>query len=113
MVHVGIMNPKNLIDKILSGEKKIESRWLKNRSAPWNKVAAGDEIYFKQSGGLVVARAIAAEVRQYQDDLSEPIGIMRGYESWAEGKKYCVLVWLADAQAIPKILCFATCFKVF
>jgi len=35
MDHIAIMNPKlKLIDKTLSGEKKVESRWLKNKSAP-------------------------------------------------------------------------------
>lgn len=39
MDHLAIMNPKRkLIPKILSGEKKIESRWYMMRVAPWDKI---------------------------------------------------------------------------
>lgn len=51
MHHVAIMKPSwKLIPKILSGEKTIESRWYQTRRAPWNGIAAGDVVYFKDSG---------------------------------------------------------------
>jgi hypothetical protein len=50
--HVAVMNRRfgDLTAKVVAGEKTIESRWLKNKSTPWLKVFAGDEIYFKTSG---------------------------------------------------------------
>lgn len=51
MHHIAIMNgPWNLIPKILSGEKTIESRWYRTRRAPWGGIRAGDTVYFKDSG---------------------------------------------------------------
>lgn len=76
--------------------KKVESRWLKNKSAPWGKVKAGDTIYFKDSGGPIKVKTTAVKVREYED-LTEPINIMNKYldaQAWAKGKKYCVLIWL-------------------
>jgi ASC-1-like (ASCH) protein len=39
-----------LTQKILSGQKKIESRWYKSKRAPWGKIGKGDTVYFKDSG---------------------------------------------------------------
>ena|SRR5579883_2224622 len=115
MVHVAIMNKQvGLIDKILSGEKTIESRWLKHKSAPFGKVRRGDTIYFKDSGGPVRAQAEVTKVQEYHDvsireikDIVTSYGgsgkialIDMNYEEWAKDKKYVVLVWLTRAHAI-------------
>lgn len=87
MDHVAIMNPKlGYIDNILSGEKKIESRWLKNKSAPWGKVSEGDAIYFKDSGKPVTAVAEVEEVEQFAGLEGE--------------KKYCILIHLKNPRRI-------------
>ena len=97
--HVAVMNPKlGLIEKILSGEKTIESRWLKNKSAPWGKVMAGDRIYFKNSGGPVTVVAEAEKVMELTD-LRKAIKIF-GSGEWANGKNYCVLIWLKNPRKI-------------
>ena len=55
MDHVAIMNKSwGLIPKILSGSKTIESRWYKTKRTPWDKIAKGDTVYFKNSGEQVV-----------------------------------------------------------
>lgn len=71
MHHIAIMNPKVLIDKILSGEKTIETRWYLNRRDPWNKIHTGDTVFFKDSGGLVRAKATVEKVLHFakQTDL--------------------------------------------
>lgn len=66
MDHVAILKDAPL-EKILSGVKTIESRWLANKSAPWGRVAAGDTLFFKRSGGDVEARACVKDVRQYEN----------------------------------------------
>ncbi|TSC85441.1 MAG: hypothetical protein G01um101416_869 [Microgenomates group bacterium Gr01-1014_16] len=87
------MNPRlKLVDKILSGEKKIESRWSKNKSAPWGKVSAGDKIYFKDAGKPVTAMAEVENVKELTD-MNKAIEIF-GSDEWATGKNYCVLVFL-------------------
>ena len=72
MDHVAIMNPRwRLIPRILSGEKVIESRWYLTRRAPWDRVAAGDTVYFKDAGRPVTARAKVSRVVQLElEDLA-------------------------------------------
>ena len=56
MHHVAIMNKSwNLIPKIISGEKSIESRWYQTKRTPWDKIKAGDKIFFKNSGEAIIA----------------------------------------------------------
>lgn len=61
-----------LPDKILSCEKTIESRWYVNRSAPWDRIAEGDTVYFKESGYPVRVIATVSRVLQY-DNLNEEV----------------------------------------
>ena len=43
MEHLAIMKKSwNLTKKILSSEKKIESRWYKSKYPPWNKIKEGE-----------------------------------------------------------------------
>lgn len=68
MNHVAIMKKSwHLLPEILSGEKTIESRWYKNKSAPWGKVKAGDTVYFKDAGEPVTAKAVVAKVLALAD----------------------------------------------
>src|SRR5258706_9816189 len=49
--HIAIMRSSwMLTSKILANTKKIESRWYLHKYAPWGRIAAGDIIYFKDSG---------------------------------------------------------------
>ena len=103
MNHVAIMNKSygDLIAKILSGEKKIESRWSKNRIAPWGRVKRGDRIYFKNSGGLVVAMATAEKVMQFErKDFDKARELFPAPDEWARGKNYCVLIWLKNPKKV-------------
>ncbi len=103
MNHVAIMNKKfgDLIPKILSGEKKIESRWSKNKIAPWNRVKTGDRIYFKNSGGPVVVMAIAGKVRQFEkSDFGKARQLFPVPNEWVRGKNYCVLIWLKNPKKV-------------
>ena len=66
MDHLAILSPKyHYLPKILSGQKSIESRWYKFRTAPWNRIQAGDTVYFKDSGKLVTHKAIVSQVLQF------------------------------------------------
>ena len=51
MDHLAILAKKrNLLPKIISGEKTIESRWYKFKKTPYNNISIGDTVYFKDSG---------------------------------------------------------------
>ncbi|MCX6824543.1 MAG: ASCH domain-containing protein [candidate division SR1 bacterium] len=117
MDHLAIMNPKRkLIPKILSGEKTIESRRYMMKVAPWNKIKAGDTVYFKDAAKPVTASATVAKVLQYDhytdEELHEIIttyggsggiafhGSLDGAYKWAQPKTYCILVFLKHPKKI-------------
>ncbi len=103
MNHVAIMNKRfgDLIPKILSGEKKIESRWSKNKISPWNKIKVGDVVYFKNSGGPVVAMAEVSRVEQFEKkEFEKAKKLFPVPDEWTRGKNYCVLIWLMNPKKV-------------
>lgn len=113
MHHVAIMKPSwKLIPKILSGEKTIESRWYQTRRAPWNGIAAGDVVYFKDSGKPVTAKAEVAEALQFElRDLDDARKIVAEYgkeislvnpdlATWGSVPRYAILIRLGNPQTI-------------
>lgn len=116
MDHVAIMKKSwGLLPKIISGEKTIESRWYKNKSAPWGRIQAGDTIYFKNSGEPVTVRSKVAKVLSYEGlapsgvreildlygkrDGIDDSGLDEFYQLF-QNKKYCLLVFLKGPQKI-------------
>ena len=113
MQHIAILKKSwKLIDKILSGEKKIESRWYKNKSAPWNKIKAGETVYFKESGSPVTIKTEVEKVLQFSNltpnkvkellnKYGENIGIKANdfYEQLKD-KNYCLLIFLKNPEKI-------------
>jgi len=116
MHHVAIMKKEwGLIEKILSGEKTVESRWYKTKKSPWDKVKAGDIIYFKNTGGPVLVKATVSKVLQTeilnektrqeildkyaQKDLGVK-DIMPAIRSYIKDKNYCLLVFLENPKKI-------------
>ncbi|OGD08895.1 hypothetical protein A2397_01375 [Candidatus Amesbacteria bacterium RIFOXYB1_FULL_44_23] len=117
MDHVAIMKKSwGLLPKILSGKKTIESRWYKNRSAPWGKIMAGDTVYFKNSGEKVTVKAEVTKVLQFENlnqkkiksvllEYGERDGIddISLYYDLFKDKKYCLLIFLCNAQEIEPL----------
>ena len=110
MDHVAIMKKSwNLLDKILSGEKKIESRWYKTRRSPWNRINIGDNIYFKNSGEPVNISSKVKKVVQVSDltypkidnilmKYGKDICIDKTWKDKLKGKKYCILIFLYNVN---------------
>jgi len=114
--HVAIMKKSwGLTKKILTGEKKIESRWYKTKYAPWDKVKAGDTIYFKDSGEPVTVRAEVEKIMQFSDlsqnkvkevldqyGMDDGIGKERISEFFLrfKDKKYCMQSCLKNPQEV-------------
>lgn len=74
MIHIAYMKKSwDMIPKILTGEKTIESRWYQTKRAPWGKIAAGETVYFKNSGEPVTAKATVAKVLQFKSLNPEKI----------------------------------------
>lgn len=116
MEHVAIMKKSwGLAPKILSGQKKIESRWYKVKYAPWDRIKSGEVVYFKDSGEKVALKAEVEKVMQFssltpqkvkeilfrygEEDGIEKEKIPEFFEMFKD-KKYCMLVFLKNAQKI-------------
>jgi hypothetical protein len=97
--HIGIhlaifVNP--FLDAILDGRKTIESRFGVHRSAPFERVRAGDFILLKKSGGPVVGIAIAGEASYFALDAERLADIRARYAAriYAEDDEF----WEARAE---------------
>ncbi|MGC9603277.1 MAG: hypothetical protein ABSF47_02300 [Minisyncoccia bacterium] len=104
-----------LTGKILSGEKKMESRWYETRRAPWGKIHPGETVYFKNSGEPATIKATVSRVLQFEGltprtvkTLLRKYGRADGIEKSKEDKfykrfkdkKYCLLVFLKNPKRI-------------
>ena len=68
MEHVAIMRKSwGLVPKILTGKKKIESRWYKTKYPPWDKIKKGETVYFKDSGEPVSVKTQVDKVIQISE----------------------------------------------
>ena len=117
-IHIAIMRKSwGLTQKILSGEKTIESRWYLNRCKPWNDINPGDIIYFKDSGEPVKIQAEVEKVLQFQDLTPEKVKEILNQYAKSDGlgtskeeidpffemfknKKYCLLIFLINPKTI-------------
>lgn len=116
MEHLAIMKKSwGLTDKILSGDKKIESRWYVAKCKPWNVVKKGEVVYFKDSGGPVRIKAEVEKVLQFDDlspkkvkEILDEYGDDDGIEKekvpeffkMFKNKKYCILIFLKNVREV-------------
>lgn len=116
MDHVAIMKKSwGLTNKILTGQKSIESRWYSVKYKPWGSIKKGETIYFKDSGERVRLRAEVGKVMQFANLTSNKVKeildkyggndglerekipeFFRGFEN----KKYCILIFLKNPREI-------------
>ena len=116
MDHVAFMKKSwGFLEKIIKGEKTIESRWYLSRRAPWNKVEIGDRIFFKNSGEPITVKAKVDKVLQFADlnpaqvkslllKYGRRLGLepqnINFYYKLFKDKKCCILVFLKDAKKV-------------
>ncbi len=104
-----------LTQKILNGQKKIESRWYSVKYKPWDAIKKGETIYFKDSGESVRIKTevnrfmqftdlTPNRVKEILDEYGEDDGI--GKEKIPEfferfkDKKYCMLIFLKNPTEV-------------
>ena len=116
MDHIAIMKKSwRLTQKILSGQKKIESRWYKSKCAPWGKIGKGDTVYFKDSGEPVSIKTEVEKVISFSDLTPERVsqildeygnddGIgkdkIKEFFELFKNKNYCLLIFLKNPKQI-------------
>lgn len=72
MEHLAIMK-KGYIEKILSGEKSIESRFSLNRITPFRRIVTGEKVYLQETGKHISASFTAGKVLFFSDLDEEKI----------------------------------------
>ncbi len=116
MEHIAIMKKSwGLTQKILSGQKKIESRWYKVKYAPWGKIKSGEIVYFKDSSASISIKTEVEKVIQFSNLTPEKVreilyryGQVDGLDSnklpeffnLFKDKKYCMLIFLKNPKKI-------------
>jgi ASC-1-like (ASCH) protein len=115
MEHIAIMNPKMaLLNDIIAGKKKIESRWYKSKRAPWGRIKAEEKVYFKNSGKPITMSAEVQRVEQHElsEEVIRKIIKKHGGEGginlskkdpnndFYKTKKYCILVFLKNPMVV-------------
>ena len=116
MDHVAIMKKSwGLTQKILLGQKRIESRWYKSKHSPWGKIGKGDFVYFKDSGEPVSIKAEVEKVISFSDLTPEKVsqildeygnddGIEKGkikdFFELFKNKNYCLLIFLKNSEKV-------------
>lgn len=116
MEHLAIMRKSwGLTQKILNGQKKIESRWYSVKYRPWDSIEEGETVYFKDSGEPVKIKAEVSKVLQIVDltptrvkEILDEYGDEDGLEKEKvpefferfKDKKYCILVFLKNPVGV-------------
>lgn len=65
-IHLAIFN-EPFLSLVLTGEKKIESRFSINKISPYQRVKKGDVIILKESGGYVTGVFVAGKVEFFHN----------------------------------------------
>lgn len=110
-VHLGVF-AEPWLDYMLDGRKTIESRFRKNRSAPYNKIFKGDIVIVKKSGGNVVAYFTVKDALFF-DLKSTPIEEIKlkynsalcvGEDFWTSKKdsNFATLIFIDDLVMLPQ-----------
>jgi len=116
MHHIAIMRKSwGLLPKILTGEKTVESRWYKNKYAPWDKIKQEDIIYFKNSGEPITIKAEVSKILQFENLTPKIIKrILDKYakadlgvdkltpeiKNYVTNKNYCILIFFKNPKKI-------------
>ena len=112
-VHVAIFS-EPFLGYVLAGTKTVDSRFSKNRVAPYDHVASGDIILIKQAGGPVTAVCSAERVWFYEIDkdifkeIRDQFGklICASEEFWRSRRErsYGTLILLKDVRPVEPFL---------
>lgn len=113
-IHVAIF-AEPFLSLVLDGTKTVESRFSRNRCAPFGEVARGDVILIKEVAGPICGIALAKEAQFFALD-SEPLDRIRakygndicGDEEFWESRAdaaFATLIELAETASILPVAC--------
>ena len=105
---------KPYLDAILQGRKTVESRFYQTKQNWLLRVCTGDKLFLKASSGAVMATAIVAGLRHFDNLTAPQIEELRNqynqyicgddfYWRQKSNSKFGILVWLKNVQAITPV----------
>jgi ASC-1-like (ASCH) protein len=111
--HVAVLTT-NYLDKITAGDKIIESRFTKNRVAPFQCINDKDVIFLKKTAGPIVAISSVEKIKFFGPmGLGEAIKVMETYseglaledmfKTFKANSQYATLIWLKSVLTIKPI----------
>lgn len=98
--HIGIhlaIFAQPFLSMVLSGEKTVESRFSRNRCAPYGEIGDGDIILVKEVAGPICGIALARRIWCY-DLITEPIDRIR--DRFGAGIRADDAFWASRADAL-------------
>ncbi len=124
----------HLLEKILSGQKTVESRWYNSRRCPYSinqpRIKPEDILLFKNSGEPITVKATVNKVEQYdlqklglntqqfiekhlqhiRDDLGINIlnynKLPKAVKNYITNKRYAIFIWFANVKKLKKPIYF-------
>jgi ASC-1-like (ASCH) protein len=102
------------LEAILTGRKKVESRFGRTRQFFFGRVQPGDKLFLKESSGPVCAAATVSAVKRFEgltpgrvaeikEQYDNDIGGSDEYWQSRQESRFCLLVWLKDVRAIKPV----------
>lgn len=96
-------------EKILSGEKTIESRFSKSKIPPFGVVSVRDLVYIKPSGGEIIGQFRVRkvvfidginekELKDIKERYGEEIAADEVYWKSKAGARYATLIFIGDSS---------------
>jgi len=112
-LHVAVMHEPYL-SLVITGAKSIESRFSRNRVAPYGYAQDGDVVALKRQSGPVVALAWVKEVRQYELDAAIRRHLRASYAGelcaeddhfWRtrQAARFATLLWLYEVLEVEPL----------
>ena len=113
-VHLAVVRP-DVVSLLLRGVKRIETRFYHARRPPLGRIAIGDLIHFKPSGGEPVGMSQVISVQEFTNLTPRRIDRLRqrfgrqikappSYWTIKRRCRYGVLIWLSALEPPTKDL---------
>lgn len=94
---------------ILSGKKRVESRFSKRRDPPFGQISSGDLVYIKPSGGDIIGQFRVKKViffdglgiggiKDIRKNYGKAIAIDEGYWKGKEAARYGTLIFIGEVD---------------
>jgi ASC-1-like (ASCH) protein len=112
-LHLAVMR-RGPLERLLTGEKRIESRLSRHRIVPHGRVSEGDRIFFKEGGGPVRATALVTSAHTFRLEGESDVEKLRAlYDRWIRGDdafwsekrtaRWATLMALGDVSPLPPL----------